>query len=94
MYEELVWRFVVVKIKTIRNTDRLLVGQVTVTDQDNIKVMCIKKSNDLGTLFAFPEKEDRCWICRSQIVKILPEPMFDDTRFNYKFLETIENIYS
>lgn len=88
-----VGNFVVVEIKSMRSKDRLFVGQVTVIESDNIEVMFLRKCNDLGTTFTFPEIEDRSWICRLQVLKILPEPVFDDKRFNYKFSECIENIY-
>lgn len=45
-------------------------------------------------VLSFSEKEDRSWVNFFHVKSLLPEPLFDERRFNYVFSHTIDHIYA
>lgn len=78
--------FVIVEFVTVKSKQRY-VGQVFDTDKNDYEVLFMKKNTE--ATFVFPTIEDKSWVGRTQIVKVLSQPTVN-SRGHYHFTHKID----
>ena len=78
----------------MKKANRRFVGQIgEVVHEENAeveyKVVCLRKRDEHGFVFGFPESEDSSWVVGSQVVEKLPQPILC-TRGQLKFPKQIK----
>jgi hypothetical protein len=50
------------------------VAEIVSMEDDTYEVACMRKQDSKGLIYSFPEKDDKCWIDKDQIIQKLKKP--------------------
>lgn len=65
------------------------VTEVRESDGDEYRALFMRKKDDDGYIFGFPDEVDQSWVTASQILAKLPQPKMHG-RGLFKFLEAVK----